>query len=204
MQRAGEQGGAAGTRGARAHPRRCAAPIPPPRTHEIRRARTGQQRGAASGRSARALMQRPAALAVKREHQVMECHERRAVADRHARAAQALDQLAEALLHVHLPSRVRHLLKYGSGQGRVSAKLSTTARASHLASATWPREAPGETCNVRAGAPAMLPSLEVHLMGGAPSAHQRAVGLCTGVGDTAPLRSCLDACANAQLWSREG
>ena len=106
-------------RARRAHPAAALSLTHRPETYNTRRARTGQQRGAAGGRVARALVQRPAALAVQREHQVVERHQRRAVADRHARAAQALDQLAEALLHVHLPCRARR-------------HVDGTARASHL------------------------------------------------------------------------
>ena len=53
--------------------------------------------------AARALVQRPAALAVQREHEVVEGHESGAVADGDAGAAERLHALAEALLHVHLP-----------------------------------------------------------------------------------------------------
>ena len=54
------------------------------------------------GEPAGTTMEAPAALAVKGEHNVMKGHERRAVADGDAGAAQLLHLLAEALLHVHL------------------------------------------------------------------------------------------------------
>lgn len=53
-------------------------------------------------------MQGPAALAVQRQNDVMEGHERRAVADGDAGAAQLLHHLAEPLLHVHLSGPSRH------------------------------------------------------------------------------------------------
>ena len=62
----------------------------------------GNARAAAG---ARAGVDGPAALAVEREDEVVEGHERGPVADRHARAPQLLHALAEAVLHVHLRSR---------------------------------------------------------------------------------------------------
>ena len=47
-------------------------------------------------------MQSPAAFAVQGQHQVVEGHKGRPVADRHAGAAHLTQHPTEALLHVHL------------------------------------------------------------------------------------------------------
>ena len=60
------------------------------------------------GGRAGAAVQGPGALAVQGQHDVVEGHERGAMADGDAGAAQLLHALAEALLHVHLRIQPGH------------------------------------------------------------------------------------------------
>ncbi len=86
----------------REHRRGVAAAHRRARALAARRAADAVRALAAGARAARAppRVRRPPALAVEREHDVVEGHERRPVRDRHARAADAPHELAEAALHV--------------------------------------------------------------------------------------------------------